>query len=262
MTSLLSSPLQLLQRRGYDTSRILRSRKEERQRQLQAQRDAGLQAELSKPPPPSDEEINSWTEKLLLDFPQANRDLVKRLLQAQTANHFDAVRAQLEKGYRKSPGHAPSTSAQQPPAARPSSSVETSTDPDTPPRERSPFFSNFRRKFLGAGSQAKLPGQDETRLGQTERSMSPQPPSYSSATSKSKTEDSSGQQGQQDPTSYNDIERSVQQALQQSRADKSNSVQDSGSVQHVKESESSYCDSKAVSLIQVGPREPGADKRM
>lgn len=242
LTSLLSSPLQLLQRRGYDTSRILRSRKEERQRQLQAQRDAGLQAELSKPPPPSDEQINSWTEKLLLDFPQANHELVKRLLQAQSTNHFDAVRAQLEKGYKRSNVSAPTTSAQAPTGTRPASSAETPMDLDTPSRERSPFFSNFKRKFLGSGTQPKPPGQDEMRAGRAESSTSPQPPSYSSATSSTSRE----QQEQQAPTSYTDIERSVQQALQQSRADQSSNVQDSGSVQHVKESESSYCDSKAV----------------
>lgn len=252
LMTLLSTPLKVLQRRGFDTSRILNSRKAERRKQMEQQRDAGLQAELAKPAQPSESDVDSWAQKLSAEFPEANRELVKRLLQAQTTDHYSNVYAQLVKGYRKSTAPTdtsrqsggtlpPSTLTPQPP--RPSEPAQPDVSEPSPPAEpsrpNSGFFSGFRRKMLG--SSASKPSEQEPssslmRRGSSTRTSEPSRPSSASTT-----------QPSEQPTPYTNIENSVKHAIMASRPNSSNHIQDLGRDGYVRESEAAFCDSRPVS---------------
>lgn len=251
--TLLSTPLKVLQRRGFDTSRILNSRKAERRRQLEQQRDAGLQAELSKPNKPSESDVDNWVQKLCQEFPEANRELVKRLLQAQSEDHFNNVYAQLVKGYRKKANENQPT--RNPSLLQNTSSPEShglvSKSPSVPEessRASSGLFSGFRKRMLGSGPAQ----QRETQTSKVRSSVTQPSPTVADQSQMSRptsaTVGSSSQPGEL-ATPYSDIESNVQHAIRSSRADASNAIQSQGESKIVKESESGFCDSRPVSQL-------------
>lgn len=259
LTSLLSTPLRVLQRRGYDTSRVLNSRKAAHQKKLEQQREEGLKAELSKPAGPTADQLDQWTAQLLAEFPDANPDLVKRLLQAQSSNHYDSVHAQLEKGYKKatqSPMPEITTDRQTKASESLSSNGDARSTLSTAnsesrlqrpnsSREKSSLLNGFRKKFLGdnaSGSSYSSSGGNIPSIGQ--QAVTPGTSAMPRPTSK--TTGTSTQPGET-ATPYSNISANVQQAISAARPDQRDTVQSQESKRYVHESENGYCDSNPVS---------------
>lgn len=222
--TLLSTTLKTLQRRGFDTSRILSARKREQQVQAEKQRQAELSRDLEKSHKVRQDQVAKDTAKLKEMFPDADSEHLHSLIKGNDPDEVQrAAESMMSGSYPREPQQPPS------PMLPAQQQQRTST-----------LFNNFKRKF----GYSKLPdGSGSTTGPDTSRGVEQMAPPPAQT------------QLQQRPlippqdsrvTPMNDIRENCLRAIQASRPDRSNAIQNQSEFRQVKESQASYCDPTSV----------------
>jgi hypothetical protein len=230
--TILTTPLKTLQRRGFDTTRILKARDAERARVDQQQRDAEVQQQIEAV---SRQQAASGLEKQLKEMfpnvaPEALRSVVNNMKQPSLEG---AVQEVLE---HQAPPRSP-TPEQAPP------------QPMVP--SNAGFLNNWKRKLGYKGALTQENEQAPLLPESRQPNLSSPEPSMPGATQRRPTPQALVPNATSSATPQDDIKRNVLQAIQASKPDQASSIMSQSQVRQVKESEDAYCDSSAVGLLAL-----------